>query len=189
MTFFHFVLGLKHLIATAGLIVFWIFDRKLGPTEEHFPFRAKILLVICVLIPYFYTVDLSAQERRSYFPIVLVIFVASFLIYGAIKWGFEYERIVVESSHGEAGVSYKQEKLMGGFLQKNARSKIKEERITPQMYLAGVQYNPDLVWTKSSRVILRAALVLTYIIVITTFLGAIAIGAAEIADVAAQHQA
>ena len=189
MSFLHFVWALKHLISVAGLFVFWIIDRNLGPGEEYFPFRAKILLVICVLIPYFYTVNLSSYDRRAYFPIILIIFVVSFLAYGGIKRGFEYIRLVTESGHGTAGVSYRQEMILGGFLRKVARYTIKKDRISPQIYLEGVQYNPDLVWTRSSSVMVMAALVLTYIVSVTAFLGtvAVAIVAAEVAEVTTQQ--
>ena len=79
--------------------------------------------------------------------------------------------------------------ILGGFLRKVARYTIKKDRISPQIYLEGVQYNPDLVWTRSSSVMVMAALVLTYIVSVTAFLGtvAVAIVAAEVAEVTTQQ--
>jgi hypothetical protein len=71
-------------------------------------------------------------------------------------------------------------KIIGGTLTPLARRTIRERNIpTVQEYLAGVAYDPDVVWTRSSRAFAKAAFVLLYIVLIVA--GSVAIASAAIA--------
>lgn len=171
----HALHDIKYAITAAGVLVAFLFDRKLGPSEDDLPLRFKILLAAPIIVAVFYAQRFPADQRTDKLPYIFGALIVAILIYMTIwsLFGYKKEFTVTRPWWKPWGkdYTYPTRRVMGGALKNDAKAAINAEKargqkITVQIYFEGTPYDQDVVWTRGSRASLQATVVLVYILVV-----------------------
>lgn len=177
------------LVAAAGtliavgtaLIQAWRKRAKWEPIEEDLPLLGEKLAGLMVALAiatlwYRHQANLNSEgEFLTAAWILAAALFASVLLYALLLGVFVFEREVVTADQ-----KVSKQKVVGGFLlTEAARQSKKKHQITIQELFKGAAYDPDKVWHKLSRAIVKVALAFSYVGVI--FTGTVALASASIA--------
>jgi hypothetical protein len=166
LTYLH---DLKYIVSAAGVLIAFMFDKKLGPAEDDLPMRFRILLAAPVIVAVFYSISLSNDQKLRILPYICFMFIIVLVTY-SILWsvlGYKKQIDIPRPWWKPLGRPYKQKwtRVMGGKLKNEAKATIERENITAQDYFEGTAYDQDRVWNRPSRALAQAGLVITYIAV------------------------
>lgn len=169
------------IMAAAGAIILSFKGRaRWEPSEEDIPKGPQKVAGLAVAVVIAVLTTTARPERQGMLASLAVASAAAsvlfLLVYGYLVGLHTYKKVlVVDATNGRTVDS----KIIGGFrLTENARETIEKQRVTVQRFLEGVAYDPDEVWTRPSRVIIKQLFVAAYIGLIG--FGAVGLSAASL---------
>jgi hypothetical protein len=159
------VAGGSVVSAVAALGLAWRGRAKWEPAEEDLsraPAQVSGLIsaVILVLLWVFFGKDGSRGILAVIAGVAAAITLISAIVYGVLVAVYVYDRLVSVQSDTSTTI-----KIIGGFRFTAQADKVREKNpgLTTQELLKGAAYDPDRVWPRSSRALMKAAFTLSYV--------------------------
>jgi hypothetical protein len=153
------------IMAAAGAITLaWRGRANWEPSEQDIPAGpekvAAVVTGVLIVILWATLSDARFLRRLAQLGIRFLIgAVASLLIYGFLV-GTETYELQISPAAGEVVA----EKIVGGFwLTSEASARQQEFHVTVQELLKGAGYDPDKLWSRSSRALAKTSLVVCYV--------------------------
>ena len=152
------------LLAAAGAIRFaWMRTSDWTPPEDDVPAGpakvTSLLTAVAVAVLWFETgKSLTSRELEKVAIAAGILTVVALVIYAIMMGVFVYERQVARSD----GNGVNTRKTVGGFwLTPSAKMGLAEAKTVQRLY-AGSAYDPDLVWPRLSRSLVKTILMLSF---------------------------
>ena len=162
---------MRHYIAGFAALAALLFDKKLGPSDDDLPARWKILLVVPLGFAIFYSEKIDDADKLGILYFDMGLLLLSLLVYMGLWVKFGYVKTFQSPKlwwrFWGGPYVYRDKRVMGGCLTSAARAGLDREKqsgndVEPQEYFAGVLFNQDRVWTRNSRFLLQALLMVSY---------------------------
>jgi hypothetical protein len=166
--------------AVSGIVTLLLGRTKLAPFKDDMPVPIKTILV-CLAIAEILLLDhIKAAVAQTWLMTGLAVSILVFLlVYLGTYLLFGYHKILPVPSGGwfRKKLAYTDVKILGGIRLTPQALNARTRGRNPQQFLEDNQYDQDAVWTRWSRLPVQIAVVLSYVLLVVSLVGVVAVGA------------